>query len=628
MRVIVQNIVDNTSSLAFEARSDFIIGSGPAAHVRLPSARFVWPDHVSVQRRNNGWVASVRPGADKVVLDGQSIGHGVTRRLRDISTLSLAQFTITLDSSTAVDSSREDESVEMHRLQHDLHALTLQRINLHVFEVREGGPSPDQLDEVNKAIDDVLHNELRARVISDDAMRSRLLVQAFKTRFEIKDRAQRDDAAAPAPRVRTPGRNHNMEMQAVRCLEQVLREVPGIVPDEPMSAEAEAAFDRTVRVCAAKMSQPLVEYIIGQLLKKLTCDLLFGLGPLQDLMDAPGINEIMVVEPSLVYVERVRTLPDKKTYSEVVRSNKTFVNNDLLLSVIERIVAPLGRRIDLSQPTVDARLPKARVHAIIPPLALRGPCLTIRRFGKQAGNIDELVANKLLNRGAAAFLSAAVRGRKNIIVAGGTGAGKTTLLNALGRLIPAGERIVTIEDAAELRLDHEHVVSLEARPQNSEGRGEVTIRELVKNALRMRPDRVIVGECRGGEAIDMLQAMNTGHAGCLTTIHANSAEDVMSRLETLICSAIDLPLPAVRRQVSQAINLVVYIQRLGVGRRITQIAEVMGINPGTGEVEVEQIFSAGRDGRLRATGYMPSFLPSFVASGLLTDSEWLSSEAA
>ncbi|HEU4655768.1 MAG TPA: CpaF family protein, partial [Steroidobacteraceae bacterium] len=306
-----------------------------------------------------------------------------------------------------------------------------------------------------------------------------------------------------------------------------------------------------------------------------------------------------------------------------------FINDDSLMRVIERIVSPLGRRIDEGVPMVDARLPDgSRVNAIIPPLSLVGPVLTIRKFAKQRFSMDRLVEIGALTSGMAEFLRICVHYRKNIIVSGGTGSGKTTFLNALSEAIPAEERIVTIEDAAELKLVQPHVISLEARPANVEGRGEITIRELVRNSLRMRPDRIIVGECRGGEALDMLQAMNTGHDGSLTTGHANSPRDLLSRLEVMVLMAgMDLPVRAIREQISSAVDIVVQQTRFSDGRRrVTSIVEVDGME---GDVILtQQLFAfkqrgVGVNGEILGDhvgfGQAPRFYEALEESGIHLD---------
>ncbi len=336
-----------------------------------------------------------------------------------------------------------------------------------------------------------------------------------------------------------------------------------------------------------------------------------GLGPLQPLLEDPTVSEIMVNGPNQVYVER---------RGKLVKSQTRFRDDKEILELIERIVAPLGRRIDEASPMVDARLKDgSRVNAIIPPLALRGPTLTIRRFPERPLTVDDLERNGTLTPQMAELLQAAVRGRLNIVVSGGTASGKTTLLNCLSAFIPADERIVTIEDAAELRLQQDHIVSLETRPPNLEGRGEVSIRQLVRNALRMRPDRIVVGEVRAGEALDMLQAMNTGHDGSLTTVHANTPRDVLSRIETMVLMAgFELPVRAIREQVASALDLVVHQQRMRDGsRRITHITEVQGME---GDVIVLQdIFLYRPDEGFRPTGLRPRFLDRLAMYGQTLD---------
>lgn len=361
-----------------------------------------------------------------------------------------------------------------------------------------------------------------------------------------------------------------------------------------------------------------------RLVQELTDEAL-GLGPLEALLADPDVNEIMVVDPKTIFAER---------RGKMELTGLEFTDDDSVRAAIERIVTPLGRRIDESTPLVDARLKDgSRVNAVIPPLALRGPCITIRKFPKKPLRMADLQKFGSVSAEMARFLENAVLVRKNIVISGGTGSGKTTLLNVLSGAIPARERVVTVEDAAELQLAQPHVVSLEARPPNLEGKGEYSIRDLVKNALRMRPDRIVVGECRGGEALDMLQAMNTGHEGSLTTTHANSPREAIQRIETLcLMAGLDLPIRAIRQQIASSLHLVVQQSRFSDGsRRVTSIAEVVGIND-EGDVELREIFGfqvskAGGvgdvEGQFLATGYLPSFLSDFLKHGLLDDGAFL-----
>jgi len=344
---------------------------------------------------------------------------------------------------------------------------------------------------------------------------------------------------------------------------------------------------------------------------------LFGLGPLEPLLADPTISDILVNKHDKIYIER---------RGKIEVTNVRFKDDEHLMRVIERIVSSVGRRIDESSPMVDARLQDgSRVNAIIPPLAIDGPVVSIRRFGSDPLRMSALIDNKALTKDIADMLQMVVHARLNILISGGTGAGKTTLLNALSAFIPENERIVTIEDSAELQLQQPHVVRLETRPPNIEGKGEVTQRDLVRNALRMRPDRIVIGEVRGGEAIDMLQAMNTGHDGSLTTIHANTPRDALARLETMIqMTGMRLSDRAMRQQVASAINLVVQVARLSDGsRRVTSISEITGMEGET--ITMQEIFQYERTGvdqqgtvlgRFRPTGIRPRFAERLKASGL------------
>jgi pilus assembly protein CpaF len=354
-----------------------------------------------------------------------------------------------------------------------------------------------------------------------------------------------------------------------------------------------------------------------RLVREISDDVL-GYGPLQPLLDDPSVSEIMVNGPDMIFVERA---------GKLTLTTSRFRSEEQLRRVIEKIVSRVGRRIDESSPLVDARLEDgSRVNAVIPPLAVSGSTLTIRKFSADPLTVDDLVRFGSLSPEMAQLLEACVAAHLNILVSGGTGTGKTTLLNVLSSFIPEGERIITIEDAVELQLQQSHVVRLESRPANIEGRGEITIRDLVKNSLRMRPDRIVVGECRGGEALDMLQAMNTGHDGSLSTVHANAPRDAIARLETLVLMAgMDLPLRAIREQIASAIDVVVQLTRLRDGtRRVTHITEVQGME---GEIVTMQDafvfdYSAGVDadgrflGKPVSTGVRPRFVDRFEELGI------------
>ena len=353
----------------------------------------------------------------------------------------------------------------------------------------------------------------------------------------------------------------------------------------------------------------------ARLFEQIAAEIL-GFGPLQPLLEDDTITEIMVNGPKNVYIERKGRLH---------RVPITFENNDHVMRIIDRIVAPLGRRIDESSPYVDARLPDgSRVNAVIPPISLVGPTLTIRKFSRNPITVDQLIQFGSISGEAVQFLKACVEARLNILISGGTGSGKTTLLNVMSSFIPNDERIITIENAAELQLRQEHVVTLESRPPNIEGRGEITIRDLVINSLRMRPERIIVGECRGGETLDMLQAMNTGHDGSMTTAHANTPRDALARVETMcLMAGMDLPVRAIREQVSSAVDVICQQERMRDGtRKVTTITEVSGME---GEViTMTDIFvfeQTGMEngkimGRLRPTGLRPKFMDKIETAGI------------
>jgi pilus assembly protein CpaF len=366
----------------------------------------------------------------------------------------------------------------------------------------------------------------------------------------------------------------------------------------------------------------------AQLIQDVSDDIL-GYGPIDRLLKDEEVTEVMVNGPDSVYIEKGGRLE---------KTSASFVDETHLRRIIDKIVSQVGRRIDEAQPMVDARLPDgSRVNAVIHPLAIGGPFLTIRKFSKDPYQIDDLIRFGTLNAHAARFIQACVVGRLNIIVSGGTGTGKTTTLNVLSSFIPTDERIVTIEDAKELQLHQDHVLALEARPPNIEGRGMVTIRDLVKNALRMRPDRVVVGECRAGEALDMLQAMNTGHDGSITTIHSNSPRDTLSRIETMVLMAgFDLPVRAIREQMASALDLVVHLTRLRDGtRRITHITEVQGMEGDVITLQDIFLFDYGMGvddhgrflGHLKATGVRPKFVEKLQDLGIRLGPEVFQPEA-
>jgi len=424
---------------------------------------------------------------------------------------------------------------------------------------------------------------------------------------------------APASSSGDDARESALQELKARVHYKVLDQLDLSVLSQRPDHEAERDLETAIRAVIASEPDPLSQSERERLVHEIKNEVL-GLGPLEPLLADPTVSDILVNGYNRVYVERRGRLE---------RVPVRFRDDQHLLKIIDKIASAVGRRIDESSPMVDARLPDgSRVNAIIPPLALDGPALSIRKFAVDALTVDDLIRLGTLSAEAARLLEAVVKARLNVVISGGTGSGKTTLLNVLSSFIPEHERIVTIEDSAELRLQQEHVVRLETRPPNIEGQGEVTLRELVRNALRMRPDRIVVGEVRGGEALDMMQAMNTGHDGSLTTVHANSPRDALLRLETMMSmSGLDIPDKALRRQIASAIDIVIQVARLSDGsRRLVSLQEVTGME---GEIitmqEIFRFTQSGVDergrvvGRFGPTGIRPRCAERIAAQGIDLD---------
>ena len=390
---------------------------------------------------------------------------------------------------------------------------------------------------------------------------------------------------------------------------------PEIEGEAPNGANYRSSVAQKIHTAYAQTSLHLSEDISEHIMNMALCEIV-GFGPIQPLLDDPEVSEVMVNGPNKVFVEKK---------GKLTKTDVTFDNDEHILKVIEKIILPLGRRIDADNPTVDARLPDgSRVNAVIGPVAIDGPSITIRKFRKERFSVEDLIAFNSITQNMADFLRACVASRLSIVVSGGTGSGKTTLLNVLSGFIPEDERIVTIEDAAELQLQQDHVVRMETKNRNTDGVGEVTVRDLVKNSLRMRPDRIVVGECRGGEALDMLQAMNTGHDGSLTTVHSNSPRDAISRLEILVMMAgMELPVKVIRQQIASAVDVIVQQSRMKDGsRKVTAITEVVGMEGDT--VVLTDIFKYEQtgisedgiiEGGTKPTGMRPLFNARLEAAG-------------
>ena len=463
----------------------------------------------------------------------------------------------------------------------------------------------------------------------EEESKSRVEVgEESKSGVEVEERKDEDSSVRLEPSTSTPVEEDPMREVRKNVQEQIQRELLKRMDMKRLTIQG-VDKDELEDTARGKIRQIIDEVVANGKLPagidpiRLEDDVFneaMRLGPLEELLADDSVSEIMVNGPDKVFVERG---------GKLVLSDCQFTDDASVLAVIERIIAPLGRRCDESQPYVDARLPDgSRVNAIIAPLALSGPTITIRKFSKKALSVEDFVRFGTWTHNAAEFMKLCVLLRKNVIVAGGTGSGKTTLLNLLSGFIPHSERIVTVEDAAELRLQQPHVVRLEARPPNIEGKGAVPIRDLVKNCLRMRPDRIIVGECRGGEALDMLQAMNTGHDGSLTTVHANSPRDVISRLETMVLmSGMELPSRAIREQIASAVDIVIHESRLSDGsRKVVAISEVTGLEGN--QIVMQDIFvfkQSGVDangkilGTFGPTGAIPTWYDQLAGRGIVCD---------
>jgi len=572
-------------------------------------------------RRENGQLVLQNIGINSCMVGDTEVMGGDSLQFAAGETVRIGPFTLTFESDEAAPISRSELEAHLRSIMADLelrvHRKLLARFDLYELETNQLGDTNSilllerHIEDVCRELNlfgpenDALLEEVIGLILRD-LMINQLILES--------DRAQHDSLAKltyneyDVPQTLVPERETELQSLVLFVRERIqLDEQPDL---SAQIQRVEYKFGDVFPLVRPHLHKELRRYVILRRLKKDLKDTVFGFGPLQDLLRAPTISEIMVVKSDQIYVEREGVLE---------LSGRRFLSDKVTESIIERIVAGVGRRIDKSQPLVDARLPDgSRVNAIIPPLATRGPCLTIRKFPAFRFTMDDLIERRSITSAAAMFLRACVVDKKNVLVSGGTGTGKTTMLNVLSSFIPHRERVVTIEDTTELQLHQDHVVTLESKHRNVEGTGEYTIRDLVKNALRMRPDRIIVGECRGGEALDMLQAMNTGHDGSMTTIHANSTEDVLKRLEVLVLMAVDLPVVSIQRQTASAIDIVVQIERKPGGRRVvTQISEIAGFDQDRNELIVHDIFNERNGSTLQPTGYMPTFVESLMEKGLL-----------
>jgi Flp pilus assembly CpaF family ATPase len=623
MKVWFNKVSESRRSMIEIEGDEATIGRDPANAVCLQSP-LVSRRH-AVVRLADGKLLLENVGLNSCLVGDEEVLGGQTAVFEPGTKIRIWPYTLTFEAERPAVLDREELESHLRAIMAELelkiHRKLLERLDLYEFETNRGDRASILLLENN--IEDVCRelkvfspdNEQLLEEITGLTLRDHLINQIIMETGteEYFDLASLTSTEFDVPATLVPEREAELHglLQFVRqrLAMQECRDVTEQV------RRVETRFAEVFPLVRPHLHHELRKYLILRTLKKDLKDTIFGFGPLQDLLRAPAVTEIMVVAPDLIYVERGGLIE---------KSGRRFISDKVTEAIIERIVAQVGRRIDRSQPLVDARLPDgSRVNAVIPPLACKGPTLTIRKFPAQRMTMDDLVEMGGISPAAAAFLRACVIDRRNILVSGGTGAGKTTLLNVLSGFIPYKERIVTIEDTTELRLHQEHVVTLETKPANVEGAGQYTVRDLVRNALRMRPDRIIVGECRGPEALDMVQAMNTGHDGSMTTVHANSAREVIERLEVLVLMAADLPVASIHRQLASALDLIVHISRLpGGARGVTQIAEVLRYDPDDKQIILHDIFNYRDATTLRATGYLPSFVDSLVDKGLL-DLEFL-----
>jgi len=600
------------------------IGRASNNDIVLPN-RFIAPLAAVIEQKGDSWILSVH-GLNHVIVEGNAFKFGDSYELKYRTAIKIFPYDIVLDLPKKEELTRQKKIAERDRCFFELvntaHAEIIHRTNFnfeHQSDLTEQllESVEMQIEEISKELGLLRQNmQELADHIAGHSVRSELI----------------SDFSTLSGKRRTPllsDQSHWSRLVLInQTCEQELREIKKRIEmnlDITRFPSAEEQINEIERVFWEKWETILDEnrirddtrnYLAVRHVKKTLKDLLFGYGPLEDLLRLPTVTEIMVVSSDRIFIEK---------NGRIENSGRAFLSDEITVTIINRITSKVNRHIDKASPLVDARLiDGSRVNAVIEPIAVSGPCLTIRKFPEHQLSVDDLIRIKSITRSAAEFLRSAILNRRNIIVSGGTGTGKTTLLNCLSDYIPDNERIVTIEDTAELRLKKPHVVRMEAKKANAEKAGEFTICNLVQNALRMRPDRIVVGECRGPEALDMLQAMNTGHDGSLTTLHANNTADVILRLEVLVQQAgNNLPIYSIHQQIVSAVDLVVQLKRMRNGRRcISQISEIKGIDPINFDVVFTDLFvlenESNDDAVLIPTGSLPSFMDILIERDLIS----------
>ena len=616
MKIWFNNVIDTQRNVADVSGNRVRIGRNPDNDVVLDSP-YIAGEAAVLNKRNGVWEL-VALGINGIKLGDRQLYDGDRCEIRTNLSIGLFPFTLTLDLPYEVELNQETERKELDELMSGVvgkvHVELLQRMNLTPDSAGQR-ENEEYLLELERTIDTIARNHLfrkdQVKLVTHTAghgLRDHMLVHAAKC-----TESDSQNSAAHWSNIVTVVPDREQELESTAQYMQGLLEISGDTPDKKRIDAIDSGFWSSWDAVGERLHGEFRQYLALRYMKKEIKNIVFGYGPLEDLLRLPSVSEIMVVDREHVYIERNGVLEN---------SGKRFISDEIIETIIQRIVARVSRRIDKSQPLVDARLNDgSRVNAVIAPLAVSGPTLTIRKFPYRKMLIDDLVARGALTRTVAEFLRAIVLCRRNILISGGTGTGKTTLLNCLSDFIPDQERIVTVEDTAELQLNKEHVVRMETKEANVEGAGEYSIRDLVRNSLRMRPDRIVVGECRGAEALDMLQAMNTGHDGSLTTIHANTAADVLRRLEVLVQMAADLPVSSIHQQIGSAIDVIVQLKRLRNGRRvISQITECTGVNPRTDNIELRDLYlleGAEEEQALQPTGRLPTFVGELIETGAL-----------
>jgi pilus assembly protein CpaF len=595
--------------------NQFRIGSAESNDVVLLGP-YIDPCAAVIRKNPTGWEIHAH-GPNGVQVDGRTLRSGDTAAVREITSFTIFPYVFHFERQLA-EAERKEPLIahQTHEIVRLVHVELLKHLDIESYATKP----PASLDELLK-IERLIEAVSKKVGLIDGRFQN---CQSYLAGECARDEMLRTILAGRQDQQSVRPANYDVWMQLASQIPNREEELQRIVAylgkvifadtskniSEQISA-IEALFWEKWTLVYAKLPEDSRLYFSLRQMKKQVKDILFGFGPLEDLLRMPTISEIMVNASDEIFIEKEGIIQN---------SGRRFLSDEITTAVIDRIVGTVGRRIDTSQPMVDARLcDGSRVNAVIQPLASKGPCLTVRKFSRRTFSLDTLVNEGSISDNVAEFLRGAVRAQKSILVSGGTGTGKTTLLNCLGLEIPRQERIVTVEDTRELQLNHPNVVNLEARDNNSDGSGKVAISDLVRNALRMRPDRIVVGECRGAEALDMLQAMNTGHDGSMTTIHANSPFDAMARLEVLVRES-GLPADAIRRQIASAFHVVIQLERLSNGKRcVTEVCEVTRkIDSRTGLVRLKSLFARRptADGfHLTPTGRLPSFACSMIDAG-------------